>query len=1064
MAKRAGRAVVWFPVVLLLVTSLGVIVAGDEARTIPQRVLLGPPVTPIVFDGDVRDLPTPRRWQPGDPVMTVPQRYYGQGVPRATELGPPVDDPLLARQLELAESQRETSVSFTTPSRDIPGQEATGLRPPDSVGDVGPQHYIQMVNGIDGSLGAQVRIFDKAEPAPNELASFSLSDLGTCGSFGDPIVLYDRQADRWLLSEFSSNVGTFCVYISQTGDPVTGGWYAYQFVAPAFPDYPKYAVWATDVNGGSGSYIVTTNEDPDPGVYALDRGAMLAGLAATFQRFAIPALQAYQIQSPIPADPDGPNPPPSGVAAVVMRQVDTEIHGGTATGDLLEMWLFDVDWIDPGNTTFIQTPGIDVTDFDSDVCDVLSLSCFPQPDGGTPLHALHEPMMHRLQYMNVDGVESLLGNFTVDVNGLDRGGVRWFELRRDGNGQWALFQEGTYSIDGDNRWMGSIAMDEKRNIALGFNVVSTTTYPSLRYTGRMVTDPAGMMTQPETTLGPGVAVEITERYGDYSSMNLDPVDDCTFWLTGEYSLATDWQTRIGSFKFENCPCDLAPIAPAVQVEIPGELQIDVLWDDSLDAATTEYVVRRARLPGGPFETLATVPDSSPGVAGGPGYVVPDTDVSGSIMYYYEIFASDGVCLSDPAAQISATATGPCTLAPVFAGLQSAASSVFDTCRVDLAWNPAGPECGGPATFDVYRSTTPGFVPGPADLLVSGLATTTVSDVNDLLHGQTYAYVVRAVDQATGTQDTNLVERSVTVGGPGSGVLTLLDEKFEAADAFDAWTVTSGPGPHRCGDWVRTNSGSQRPAGGNAYYALALSESCDPTFPLTSTRLDSPLLDLALAGVQSVTLEVDLYYNHLSGDDATIEVWDGAAWRVVWNDPDADVNERLTLDVSAEADGNPAFQVRFSYQNANDQRWYAVDNVKVVALVDNPCTTAAAPAPAPDGEGLTEPLRAARLDVAGTTIGLTWDVVTCAAPAYNLLWGDLASVALALPAGSECAIGNGTFDWTAAPASDLYFLVVGHDGASTESSWGRATQGERNALDPSGECGTTQKNISNTCIP
>jgi hypothetical protein len=293
---------------------------------------------------------------------------------------------------------------------------------------------------------------------------------------------------------------------------------------------------------------------------------------------------------------------------------------------------------------------------------------------------------------------------------------------------------------------------------------------------------------------------------------------------------------------------------------------------------------------------------------------------------------------------------------------------------------------------------------------------------------------------------------------------LLDEDFEGSASLDAWTVATGPGPHRCGEWMRTNASPQRPAGGNGFYVLALSDSCDPTFPITSTRLESPLLDLTLAGLQTVTLELDLYYNHLTGDDATIEVWDGSLWQVIWSDPDADVDEHLSLDVTAHAAGNPAFQVRFNYQNANNQRWYAVDNVSVVAVVDNPCITAAAPAPAPGGEGATEPLRAARADVAGAAIALSWDTASCTAPAYNLLWGDLASAALALPAGSECAIGSGTFDWATVPAADLYFLVVGSDGAETESSWGRTSQGERNALDASGECGTTQKNISNNCVP
>jgi hypothetical protein len=169
------------------------------------------------------------------------------------------------------------------------------------------------------------------------------------------------------------------------------------------------------------------------------------------------------------------------------------------------------------------------------------------------LDPLREVIMNRLVYRNFGTHETLLGNFVTDI-GADIGGVRWFELRRTGGaGNWTLYQEGTYAPTLlDNRWMGGIAMDGSGNIALAYNVSSQTIFPSIRYTGRLASDTLGLMTQPETVLGAGTASNASNRYGDYSQMSIDPSDDCTFWFTGQFNPASTWNTRIGSFKFDQC--------------------------------------------------------------------------------------------------------------------------------------------------------------------------------------------------------------------------------------------------------------------------------------------------------------------------------------------------------------------------------------------------------------------------------------------------------------------------------------------------------------------------------
>ena len=266
-------------------------------------------------------------------------------------------DPLVQVQLDQPDPVAGSDL-FTVPTRNVPGMGYSGVNPPDTVGDIGMNYYIQSINT---GGGADVRIWDKATP-PNVVTTFRMDSLGTgacAGGFGDPVVLYDRQAERWMISEFAGSGNHLCVYVSQTGDPVAGGWFAYDFQTASFPDYPKYAVWSTDAEHGAGSYVATFNDDniASGGIMALERGAMIVGLPASTLPFQVEGLSGFVIQGPAPADPDGPNPPPDGAAAILLRHRDTEVHDGpAATADLLEGWLFDVSWTDPGSTTWPPSP------------------------------------------------------------------------------------------------------------------------------------------------------------------------------------------------------------------------------------------------------------------------------------------------------------------------------------------------------------------------------------------------------------------------------------------------------------------------------------------------------------------------------------------------------------------------------------------------------------------------------------------------------------------------------------------------------------------------------------
>lgn len=457
-------------------------------------------------------------------------------------------DPLLDLQ-----AQTPPRISaFLTPLLNFPGQGFTGVNPPDTIGDVGPDHYIQMVNGGGGAL---FRIYDKSGSLlAGPISLDSLGVGGPCASgLGDPVVLYDRAADRWLMSEFAGSGNHLCVYISQTNDPLNGPWYRYDFTTPSFPDYPKYAVWPD-------AYYVSSNEN-NPAAYALDRTRMLLGQPATSQRFTAPNLIGFPFQALTPGDLDGAALPPTGAPGYFMRHRDDEVHNPGAndpTHDFLELWGFHVDFTTPANSSFTLLQNIAVSEFDSDLCGLVSFSCFPQPGTSTQLDPLREVIMWRLQYRNFGVYETLVGNLVTDVDGNDHGGVRWFELRKSGAAPWALYQEGTLAPDQHHRWMGSIAMDGSGNIALGYSVSSTTLFPSIRYAGRLASDPLGVLPYAEGLIVAGVASNASNRWGDYSSMNVDPADDCTFWYTNEYSPAPQWGTQIAAFRFPECTGNLGP--------------------------------------------------------------------------------------------------------------------------------------------------------------------------------------------------------------------------------------------------------------------------------------------------------------------------------------------------------------------------------------------------------------------------------------------------------------------------------------------------------------------------
>lgn len=503
------------------------------------------PVAPTISQA-VRDLPD---YKPEASINKEINERQTLGIElNLNDLIPGKVDPLLSLQEFLPRNQEDAG--FLTPILNFSGHYDTGVDPPDTEGDVGLTQYVQAVNGSGGGV---FTVYSKVDGSilAGPYAMHQLADVSSnCSSgWGDVIVLYDQLADRWLMSEFAQVGNHLCVYISQTGDPA-GSWYSYDFTIVRFPDYPKFAVWPD-------AYYATTNESDGAAVYAFDRTKMLAGQAVTYQRFVAPKLDGFSYFNAFtPSELDGALSPPAGSPNYMIRHNDDEFNdpgSNDPSQDFLELWEFHVDFNNSANSSFTGPSYVPITEIDSSLCQSNPFNCFAQPGTTRKLDAVKEVVMWRLQYRNFSSYETLVGNFVHDVDGSDHGGIRWFELRKAGADPWELYQEGTFAPDSNHRWMGSIAMDGSGDIALGYSVASSSVYPSIRYAGRMSSDLLGNLTSGEGTILAGTGYQNTNRWGDYSSMHIDPADDCTFWYTNMASDSShNWSTQIATFKFSSC--------------------------------------------------------------------------------------------------------------------------------------------------------------------------------------------------------------------------------------------------------------------------------------------------------------------------------------------------------------------------------------------------------------------------------------------------------------------------------------------------------------------------------
>jgi hypothetical protein len=438
---------------------------------------------------------------------------------------------------------------------DGPQGKAAARNPSDNSLAVGPNEIVQVVNSrmaIFTKKGAKYPDTGKALLGPAVTNTLFAGFGGPCEKqiSGDAVVRYDQFADRWLFvlpifrkpADQPNAPYGMCYAVSAGPDPM-GSYYRYEFNRPLFPDYPRPAIWR------DGYYLPSSTGDTviQKHVCAADRNRMLQGLAADEQCRIIDGVSFLNC-----ADIDGKKLPPTGMPEIVMAA------GGTQLREIFEddgiyAWKFSVNWNDPSQTRLSEPEKIAVAPYHF-LCNGQLSKCVPQPGTDVRLDSQGDKLMQRLVYRNYGRYQSIVASHSIDTKA-NGGGVRWYELRLDKSGTLQLFQQGTYAPDSDFRWMPSIAMDRKGDIGVGYSYGGASSYPGQRFAARTASDPKGQMTLHEAVLAAGEASQTnTLRWEDYTTLDVDPSDDCTFWYVGDYFKKSDedYSTRIGGFQLPGC--------------------------------------------------------------------------------------------------------------------------------------------------------------------------------------------------------------------------------------------------------------------------------------------------------------------------------------------------------------------------------------------------------------------------------------------------------------------------------------------------------------------------------
>jgi len=608
------------------------------------------------------------------------------------------------------------------------GAPGCNCAPPDTEMAVGPSQIVQWVN-TDWAVFDKTGVMQPNYPKAGN--SFWQGFGGDCETHnnGDPIIQYDKLADRWIATQFALNTpfgqNYQCVAVSTSNDP--GGTYnRYQYAEPFMPDYPKASVWPVVYSGApQGAYFFSYNMFQygaffqGPRACAYDRSKMITGLAAPEVCFQL----GTTFGSILSSDMDGSTPP---------APETPNFYFDFDTNALL-MWKFTPNFVTPSSSTFTGPTNIPVAPF-SAACG--GGTCVQQAETTQQLDTLADRLMYRNAYRNFGDHESIVINHSVDAS--PSVGVRWYEIRNPNGTPPLLFQQGTFAPDSTYRWMGSIATDQAGNIGVGYSASSSTMHPAIRYTGRQVADPPGTL-QAETTMfqGGGSQLASLSRWGDYSATRIDPADDCTFWYTTEYIPSNgtfNWRTRIGSFKFDSCGLPPSPpVAPTglTATAVNGH-RIDLAWTDNSNNESGFNVYRCSG-----DATTCALPTSFSKIASTSANAVSysDTSAQPASTYTYHVTAFNSAFESEPSN--NSTATTPATNPPNGDPSNLNASAVSSS-QINLTWNDNATNEDG---YAIERCTGAGCTTF-AEIARTGANATSYNNTG-LSSNTTYNYRVRA---------------------------------------------------------------------------------------------------------------------------------------------------------------------------------------------------------------------------------------------------------------------------------------------------------------------------------
>ena len=774
----------------------------------------------------------------------------------------------------------DEALQSQVPSGDIPAPSVTfdgmpnisGVSPPDPTGDIGPDHYVLMSN-------LAFEIYDRAGnsefgPAANNTLWSGFGGQCESQNAGDPIVLYDQFADRWLLTQFTSSAepgtGDYfnCVAVSQTSDP-TGPWYRWQINnGTNFPDYPKYGV-------GEEAYFISTRDfgpgEVGHGAFALERSALIAGdpnpTVISFFAPLEPATDENLGDGILPMDIDGFEFPPVNSPHYYIGSMD-DGGGLNAAQDALSIWEFVADFDTPGNSTFTFTGFVPIAPFDTIYAPCGgSRSCIEQPGTGNRVdhQGYRQRPIHRAAYRNFGTHESIVTNQSVEASPTVAG-IRWWELRNPGTAP-AIFQEGTYApglSDGIQRWFGSIAQDSAGNMGLGYSVSDgTSVFPGIRYTGRLSSDPLGTMAQGEGTIVDGAGSQTSsQRWGDYSSMNVDPIDDCTFWYTTQYMPSTSgngWQLHVGAFTFDECG------TPDYWMSVSSRTQIPICQGDD-----AEYDLKISSISG--FSNSVTLSASgNPGAtttsfSGNP--VTPTADSTFTIgntgglapgQYFTDIMATSGG-FDDRFATVGFEVVPSSPAAPDLTSPPDMA--------VDLSQNPVlmWTDTGAPE-YLVEVASDSGFT----NIVFTEMVSTNQVTVGTPLATNTTFYWRVSSSNICGASTPSEVFSFTTAtlfGDCPAGQAPVVALNFDFEDGAQGFTSGSNVGTNT---WTLT---TVNPASGTQHWRT------DDNSTTSDTFLSSPVLSIP-GGLTNLTLRFNNAQMFEPGPTPT-ECWDGGILEVSTN--------------------------------------------------------------------------------------------------------------------------------------------------------------------------------------